>query len=347
MTIKPLDLDFAEKIKEKINNKTKPMGSLGQLEALALQLALLQNQQHCLWQEQLAPLKPVLVVFAGDHGISDEGVSIAPSSVTRQMVINFLQGGAAINCFCRSNNIVFNVVDCGLLEAIAEKSSMLITQRLGAGTYNFSRQPAMSLAQVETGLSYGDHLVAHYLRQGHNILLLGEMGIANTSSAAALMAALTSYSVEDCVGYGTGISSEQYQHKLALIKQALARLTGQEKIPELLSQLGGFEIVQLVGVIVAAAKQGLPVMIDGFIVSVAALLASKLEPNVLDYLIFSHQSDEKGHQLLLTYLQAKPLLSLGLRLGEGTGAALAFPLLTAAVSFYNDMATFDSAGVTV
>ncbi|MBU2892164.1 nicotinate-nucleotide--dimethylbenzimidazole phosphoribosyltransferase [Colwellia sp. D2M02] len=369
----------------KIDGKTKPVGALGELETLAKQLMLIQWQRMTVneghsdlgfsLKTKLSLTKPMMLVFAGDHGINEAQVSIAPSAVTRQMVLNFLSEGAAINCFCRNNDIGMTVIDCGVLDAISDKDKAeyvennvnFVVQRLGAGTHNIANQAAMSLRQVEQGLSYGEKVVTQQLALGCDVILLGEMGIANTSSASALMLALTSYSVDDCVGMGTGITELQLAQKKRLITQALARintlnnpsLDGVEEVDNtvyiktLLSELGGFEIVQMVGAILAAAKASVAVVVDGFIVSVAALVAVKINANVVDYLIFSHVSQEKAHQGLLNEFKqdsryhTKSLLSLGLRLGEGSGAALAYPLLTAAASFYNNMASFEDAGVTV
>jgi nicotinate-nucleotide--dimethylbenzimidazole phosphoribosyltransferase len=346
-------------IQSKIDGKTKPVGSLGQLEALALQLALI-TQQRVNNEDELVNIElsnPLMLVFAGDHGVNKHNLSIAPSVVTRQMVINFVQGGAAINCFCRSNNINFNVIDCGILASIDQSlpaNDILIEQRLGEGTCDFSSQAAMTLTQVELGLDYGQRLVERSITKGVDILLLGEMGIANTSSASAIMSALTGNAVTDCVGVGTGITPKQLNDKVTLISQALERIdSGKDKssVLRVLSEVGGFEIVQMVGAILAAAQQALPIVVDGFIVSIAAFVAFKLDSNVKDYLIFSHLSQEKAHQLLLSEFNLpdnrKPLLNLALRLGEGTGSALALPIIQAAASFYNDMASFESAGVTV
>jgi nicotinate-nucleotide--dimethylbenzimidazole phosphoribosyltransferase len=390
--IKPLDKSLEQAIQATIDGKTKPIGALGQLETLAKRLQLIASQRARISitvndsdvlnrnEVKLSLTKPNMLVFAGDHGINKENLSIAPSHVTRQMVLNFLHGGAAINCFCRSNQIALTVIDCGILTAISptdipEYSASacstslpipptLIEQRLGSGTLNFSIQAAMTKVQVEQGFAYAYNLVKQLSDEGVDVILLGEMGIANTSSAAAIMAFLTPHSVEQCVGRGTGISDEQLARKLRLIKRALQRISTtlplhdasqltEQKLKTLLSELGGFEIVQMVATILAAASRSIPIVIDGFIVSVAALVAARIEPNVCDYLIYAHVSKEKAHQLLLTELaeisqsECKPLLDLGLRLGEGTGAALAFPLLQAAASFYNDMASFTEAGVTV
>lgn len=384
--ISPLNTKSLAFIQAKIDNKTKPLGALGALESLALQLALItaqrvqKNSGLTLSEDksssQINISNPAMIVFAGDHGINENSVSIAPSAVTKQMVLNFLQGGAAINCFCQSNDIALTVVDCGILQAISQdevpqirnntmKPVNFVEHRLGAGTNDFSAKAAMSITQVEQGFGYARQLINTQINQGVEILLLGEMGIANTSSAAALMSALTSFSVKDCVGRGTGITDEQLEKKINLIESALKRVGGseqnaedltQESVMLLLSELGGFEIVQMVSAILTAASANIPIIIDGFIVSVAALVALRLDNNVANYLIFSHVSQENAHQILLEELMSaqtfnesnsQALLNLGLRLGEGTGAALALPLIKASASFYNNMASFESAGVTV
>ncbi|RYZ88411.1 MAG: nicotinate-nucleotide--dimethylbenzimidazole phosphoribosyltransferase, partial [Moraxellaceae bacterium] len=217
---------------------------------------------------------------------------------------------------------------------------------IGAGTKNFSQEAAMSITDAEKSLNVGTSLANDFISRGFNVLAFGEMGIANTSSASALLAAITQEPVENCVGRGTGINDEQFAKKIFLIKRALSRVNKKSPLV-LLSELGGFEIAQIVGAMLATAQAGKIILVDGFIVSVAALITVEINPLARDYMIFSHQSHEKGHQLLLQKLNAKPLLDLGLRLGEGTGAALAIPLLKAAESFYNDMATFSSAGIDV
>ncbi|XPF96251.1 nicotinate-nucleotide--dimethylbenzimidazole phosphoribosyltransferase [Colwellia sp. RE-S-Sl-9] len=346
MEIKALNLEFESKIQDKINQKTKPVGSLGLLESTALQLALIQSNKSNKLISHISINKPTALVFAGDHGISEESVSIAPSCVTRQMVQNFIAGGAAINCFCKVNNIDFKVVDAGIIDPITDSSSRLINMRLGAGTKNFVHESAMTMEQVELGLSYGEQVVAPIIKNGSNLLILGEMGIGNTSSATAITARLTHSDVDLCVGVGTGITAEQLFKKKTLIEKALARFDSDEPLT-VLKEVGGFEIVEITGAILAAAQAGICILIDGFILSTAALVACKINSNVRDYLIFAHESHEFGHQLLLRHLKAKPLLNLGLRLGEGTGAAVALPLLTAAAAFYNNMASFEDAGVTV
>jgi nicotinate-nucleotide--dimethylbenzimidazole phosphoribosyltransferase len=337
--IPPLDKTNVAAITVTINTKTKPLGALGELETLATQIALIQKTKTI-------HINPVMIVFAADHGIADEGVSIAPSIVTQQMVLNFLQGGAAINCFCRTQNLPLFVVDAGIKYPIEPHSAELINQRIAAGTKNISQEAAMSLSDAEKAISLGAALADDFIKQGFNVIALGEMGIGNSSSAAALLAAITEQPLANCVGRGTGISDEQFAKKTALLETALARITDRSPLP-LLSELGGFEIAQMTGAMLATARAEKIILVDGFIASSAALLAAEINPNVKDYMVFAHQSHEQGHTLLLQRLNAKPLLNLGLRLGEGTGAALALPLLKAAESFYNDMATFASTGITV
>ncbi|MCS6204319.1 nicotinate-nucleotide--dimethylbenzimidazole phosphoribosyltransferase [Shewanella baltica] len=336
-------------IQQKIDLKTKPPGALGQLESLALQIARVQaTDLQQTDQPQNTVLKivhPTMLVFAGDHGIAAEGVSIAPSEVTRQMVQNFAHGGAAINVFCRQVGFKLEVIDCGILTPV-EGVEGIIEQRLGAGTGAIHLEPAMALETVDKGFAMARDLIERHHQAGCNLVAFGEMGIANTSSAAAIMAAIMQLDVIDCVGRGTGINSETLERKLMLIELALllhqSALTGPKSV---LACLGGFEIVQMTGAMLAAAERKMLVVVDGFIATAAALVAVQIAPNVRDYLIFAHQSDEQGHQRMLEFLQAKPLLSLGLRLGEGTGAALALPLIQASVNFYNQMASFSDAGI--
>jgi nicotinate-nucleotide--dimethylbenzimidazole phosphoribosyltransferase len=353
-TIKSLNKNGLAEIQQTIDTKTKPLGALGQLEDLARQLTLIQSQHSDVATVKITVSKPTMIVFAGDHHIAQQNISIAPSEVTRQMVLNFLHGGAAINCFCRSNHIEMKVVDTGILSPLTleEKSihQHFYEQRLGSGVNDISIKSAMDEKQVKQGLTYGKNIAIQVIEQGCNVLLLGEMGIGNTSSASAILMAYSQESVEQCVGNGTGINSEQLTVKKHLIEKAVARLEPAKVLLDplyVLKELAGYEIVQMVGAILAAAEQGITVLIDGFIVTSAAMVAVKVNPHVHDYLIFAHQSNENAHQLMLGILDAKPLLNLDLRLGEGTGAALALPLLRSAASFYNDMASFESAGVTV
>ncbi|OBS97377.1 nicotinate-nucleotide--dimethylbenzimidazole phosphoribosyltransferase [Vibrio tasmaniensis] len=347
-----LDTQYSQSIQHRIDQKTKPLGALGLLEKVAHQLALIQSQGKETAVKHIDLNKPSIIIFAGDHGVADEGVSIAPSAVTQQMVLNFLSGGAAINCFCAVNNVDITVVDTGILLPVESDSDMLISQRLGTRTNNFANEAAMSLETVERGIELGTELVSRTISNGTNIIMFGEMGIGNTSSASAILSALANRTAIECVGLGTGINYEQLARKVAVVEQGVARCKGLDlkevkDTKEVLAQVGGYEIVQMVGAFLGAYQNKTPVLVDGFIVSVAAYVATLIESNCRDYMIFAHRSEESGHKILLELLDAEPLLDLGLRLGEGTGAALAMPIIRAAAEFYNNMASFESAGVTV
>ncbi|OED64271.1 nicotinate-nucleotide--dimethylbenzimidazole phosphoribosyltransferase [Vibrio tasmaniensis ZS-17] len=347
-----LDTQYSQYIQHRIDQKTKPLGALGLLEKVAHQLALIQSQGKEAAVEHIELNKPSIIIFAGDHGIADEGVSIAPSAVTQQMVLNFLSDGAAINCFCAVSNIDITVVDTGILLPVESDNDMLVSQRLGTRTNNFANEAAMSLETVERGIELGTELVSRTISNGTNIIMFGEMGIGNTSSASAILSALANRTAVECVGLGTGINNEQLARKVAVVEQGVARCKGLDlkevkDTKKVLAQVGGYEIVQMVGGFLGAHQNRTPVLVDGFIVSVAAYVATLIEPNCRDYMIFAHRSEESGHKILLELLDAEPLLDLGLRLGEGTGAALAMPIIRAAAEFYNNMASFESAGVTV
>jgi nicotinate-nucleotide--dimethylbenzimidazole phosphoribosyltransferase len=338
-SIASLDTALKPALLDKINNKTKPMGALGQLETLALQLGLIQNS--------LSPTlnHPVMMVFAGDHGIVEAGVSAYPQAVTQQMVGNFLQGGAGINVFARLNDMQVRIVDSGV-NYVFPAHPKLINAKIGMGTANFLTTPAMSLTQCQQALTQGAALAQTEITAGSQVLGFGEMGIGNTASAAALMAVLTGLPVAQCTGRGTGLDNAGLQKKTAIITAAIQKhqIDATDYL-RVLATFGGFEIAMMTGAMLGAAAQKTVILIDGFIASAALLVAAKMQPNLLDYCVFAHCSDEVGHRWLLDYLHAKPLLSLGLRLGEGTGAALALPLLKAAVSFLNEMASFETAQV--
>lgn len=337
-SIKKVSEKLLEAIDHKINTKTKPVGALGRLEALARQVALIQNS--------LTPVlsKPHILVFAADHGIARDGVSAYPQEVTFQMVMNFLSGGAAINVFSKQNGMNLKVVDAGV-NFDFESHPDLIDAKVASGTESFLRKEAMTLPQLEQAMQKGAGLVKEIHKNGCNVMGCGEMGIGNTSSAAMLMHAFTGIPLEDCVGRGTGVDDQGYSKKLEVLGQAL-KTHGVSNDPKaVLSTYGGFEIAMMCGAFLGAAALGMIILVDGFIASAAFLSAMQFEPNVRDYTIFCHQSEEKGHKLMLQHMQAQPLLDLGMRLGEGTGCAVAYPLLQSAVNFLNDMASFESAGV--
>ena len=329
------DSELSAQLNRAIANKTKPPGSLGALETIALQIGLIQGTV------EVRLLQPTIVVFAGDHGVVAEGISAYPQSVTWQMVENFLAGGAAINVFARQAGCDLHVVDAGVNHAFAPRPQ-LIDRKVGPGTANFARQSAMSADECATAMEHGMQIVAEL---PGNVIGFGEMGIGNTTAAAALMHKLTGVPVADCVGAGTGLTPEGILHKQRVIEAAVAKHVGVDDPLAILATFGGFEIAMMAGAMLKAAERRMVLLIDGFIVTSALLAAAKIAPAILDYCVFSHCSDENGHRRMLSHLGARPLLNLGLRLGEGTGCALALPLLQASSAFLREMATFESAQV--
>lgn len=318
-----------------IVSKTKPPGSLGVLETIAKQVGLIQQTV----QPRLA--QPAILVFAGDHGVVAENVSAYPQSVTWQMVENFLTQGAAINVFARQNGCALHIVDAGVNHDFGPRAG-LIDRKIGPGTRNFAQEPAMTPQQCAQAMQHGMALVAGL--EG-NVVGFGDMGIGNTTAAAAIMHKITDRPVAACVGAGAGLAAGGIRHKQNVIKQATARHAAAIAPLDILRTFGGFEIAMMAGAMLAAAERRMVLLIDGFIVTSALLIAARLQPTILDYCIFSHCSDEHGHQHMMTYLGVRPLLHLDLRLGEGSGCALALPLLQAAVNFLCQMATFESAQV--
>jgi len=340
VSVKPVspvshDLDMA--LLEKIDGKTKPLGSLGKLEDLALRLGRMQESLNVQLNH------PHILVFAGDHGIAVEGVSPYPQEVTRQMIYNYLQGGAAINVFTAEHDIKLLVVDAGVNHHFGDCPG-LMNRKIAMGTANFLYQSAMTPDQCKTAMNHGAELVSEIHGQGCNIVGFGEMGISNTSSAALLMHHFCQAPMEDCVGRGTGLDDHGLNRKTEILIRAASRASVTEPM-DVLCQFGGFELAMMCGAILEAAHRKMAIIIDGFIVTATLLAAVRLEPHVKDYCIFSHESDEQGHRRMLAHLGVQPLLRMGLRLGEGTGAALAFPLIKSAVAFLNHMASFQSAGV--
>ena len=327
--------ELAARLERAIANKTKPPGSLGMLESVARQLGLIQKTVDVTLRQ------PAIIVFAADHGVVDEGISAYPQSVTWQMVENFLAGGAAINVFARQNGCALQVVDAGVNHEFGPRAG-LVDRKVGHGTANFAKQPAMSRADCEAALAHGMALAANL--EG-NVVGFGEMGIGNTTAAAALMHKLTGVPVVECVGAGTGLSPEGVMHKQRVIEAAVALHAPVSEPLDILATFGGFEIAMMAGAMLKAAERRMVLLIDGFIVTSALLVAARLQPAILDYCVFSHCSDEHGHRRMLAHFDARPMLNLSLRLGEGTGCALALPLIEAAAGFLREMATFESAQV--
>jgi nicotinate-nucleotide--dimethylbenzimidazole phosphoribosyltransferase len=311
-------------LQRRVDTRTKPQGSLGALEALAIQLGLV------LQTETPVLRSPHVLVFAGDHGVASDGVSAFPQSVTAQMVQNFRDGGAAINVLARQHNLALTVVDAGVAPA---------------GTRNFRLEPAMTPDQCARAIETGRRFASDAISGGSNALLLGEMGIGNTACAAMLLHRRTGWGLVDCVGRGTGLDDAALERKRRILEQASARCP--QPLPPMatLTEFGGFELAMLVGALLETARHRCIAVIDGFTVSVAALLAIEMDARVRERCVFSHCSAETGHRKLLAHLEARPLLDLQLRLGEGSGAAIAWPIITSAARLMSEMASFESAGV--
>jgi nicotinate-nucleotide--dimethylbenzimidazole phosphoribosyltransferase len=336
--ISPVDASLDAALQRKIDSKTKPLGALGSLESLTLQLGRVQRT--------LTPrvAQPHLFVFAGDHGAAKSGVSAYPQDVTWQMVENFLAGGAAINVFARQLGWGLSIVDAGVAHDFGPRAG-LIDRKIAPGTANYVDAPAMSADECTQAIAHGAALVRERLATGCTVIACGEMGIGNTASASLLTHCLTGTPLDLCIGRGTGLDDEGLARKKALLAKATARYQGQRDPLPVLAEFGGFEIAMMTGAMLAAAEGGALIVVDGFIVTAALLVAAKLEPAILDYCAFAHRSGEPGHRLQLETLRGRPLLDLDLRLGEGTGAALALPLIQAAVAFLAEMASFETAGV--
>ncbi|WP_020228264.1 nicotinate-nucleotide--dimethylbenzimidazole phosphoribosyltransferase [Acidovorax sp. MR-S7] len=329
------DAALAARLQHRIDHKTKPLGSLGQLERLALRLGLI------LGTETPALQAPQMLVCAGDHGLAARGVSAYPADVTWQMVENFLAGGAAVSVLARQHGLALTVVDCGVAKDFAPRPG-LVVRKVAHGTQDASQGPAMTRAQCEAAIANGREVVRAL---PGNALLLGEMGIGNTSAASLLLARLAGVDLAECTGAGTGLDDAGIARKRAVLRQALDANAGAVAPLNALAALGGFEVATLVGAVLQAASERRVVVVDGFITSAAVLVASRLQPLVLQRCVFAHRSGERGHAAMLEAMGAQPLLDLGLRLGEGSGAALAWPLLVSACAVLREMASFESAGV--
>jgi nicotinate-nucleotide--dimethylbenzimidazole phosphoribosyltransferase len=322
----------------RLDSLTKPLGALGSLEPLAARV--------CAMQRTLQPsiVQPVAAVFAADHGVADRGVSAYPRAVTEQMVRNFLNGGAAISVLARLQGIELWIVDAGV-DGDCGSHPRLIGSKVRRGTRDFVEQSAMTPEECREALRRGRAVIDQVVPAGGNTVLLGEMGIGNTAAAALLMHGLTGIPLAECVGRGTGLDDEGLARKRATLAAAAARKAPPEDPIELLAEFGGYEIAMLVGAMLGAAARRMLIVVDGFTVSVAAALAARIDRNVLDYCVFGHCSAEYAHRALLTYLEVRPLLDLGMRLGEGSGAAVALSVVRASLGLFTDMATFEGAGV--
>jgi nicotinate-nucleotide--dimethylbenzimidazole phosphoribosyltransferase len=331
-----------ERLQQRIDSKTKPLGSLGVLEKIAFQI----GSAHCTHYPSLR--NPVIVVLAGDHGIAREGVSAYPQEVTAQMVFNFLNRGAAINVFCKQNNIALEIVDAGVNHVFDDKyeeTNALYVTKIAMGTKSFLKNKAMTRQQLESCFIEGRNIVNRAVYNNRNVIGFGEMGIGNTSAATMLMSYICNLPIEQCVGRGTGLNDSQLENKIQILNQA-KRFHGDITDPkQLLYTFAGFEMAQMCAAMLEAYQHNMIILVDGFICSAVYLVAHAINPLLEDNAIFCHLSDEHGHQNLLHFLGVEPILKLNMRLGEGSGCAVAYPIINSAVSFLEDMASFESAGV--
>jgi nicotinate-nucleotide--dimethylbenzimidazole phosphoribosyltransferase len=336
--IPALNKEIGDQVRSYINQLTKPVGSLGRLEEIAIELAEMTASPF----PSVTP--PGVIVFAADHGVAKEGVSAYPQEVTAQMVLNFLNGGAAINVFSRQIGAKFTVVDVGVATDL--KGEGLISKKVRYGTENFCEKDAMSIEEAKQAVAIGYEQAEAMITGGIKCLIVGEMGIANTTASSTILALLSGKEIESLVGKGTGIPDEKLAHKRDVIQRALSARNPDVNDPlDILSKVGGLEIAAMAGAMLAGASHRIPILVDGFICSVAALIAKLFNPRVVDYMILGHRSKEIGHQVAIDMLGKQPLLDLGMRLGEGSGAAVAFPLLQFATKMLSEMATFSSAQI--
>ena len=349
--IHPVDRSIKAAIQAKIDNLNKPKGSLGRLEEIAMQV--------CLIQQTLEPslAHPCHLLFGGDHGIEREGVSLSPRQVTWQQMINFTHGGGGVNMFCRQHHFTLRIIDVGV-DCDLSSVPGIINRKIARGTKNFLYEPAMSEDEFNRAIEVGVEMADACHSEGCRILSIGEMGIANTSPSSIWMHIFGNIPLKDCIGAGAGLNSEGIRHKYEVLSKAVDRFYGQFGLngqygsiqpvqpTEVLRFFGGFEMIAAIGAMLRAAELGMIVLIDGFIMTACAIAAIRLYSYVQDYMIFTHCGDESGHKKMLDIVGAKPLLSLGLRLGEGTGALCAFPLIDSAVRMMNEMNNFDNAKIT-
>ena len=366
----PVDRSLQGAIQEKIDNLNKPKGALGRLEELAMQV--------CLVQQTLEPslAHPCHLLLGGDHGIEREGVSVSPREVTWQQMINFTRGGGGVNMFCRQHGFKLRIVDVGVDYDFCENQGdrsrdsldtsdhgpvpLILDRKIARGTKNFLYEPAMSEGDFDRAIQIGSDLVDDCVKEGCHVLCIGEMGIGNTSPSSIWMSLFGDIPLQDCIGAGAGLNNDGIRHKYEVLSKAMERfLENQEDrprdfgfqpnhgpVPLILRYFGGFEMIAAIGAMLRAAELHLIVLIDGFIMTACALGAIRLYPASQDYMIFTHCGDESGHQMMLDIVDAKPLLHLGLRLGEGTGALCAYPIVDSAIRMMNEMNTFDRAKIT-
>ncbi|PFH88617.1 nicotinate-nucleotide--dimethylbenzimidazole phosphoribosyltransferase [Bacillus sp. AFS088145] len=336
--IQPLDREMGQQVREYIDTLTKPPGSLGKLEELAIHLSEMTSESFPV----VSP--PGVIVFAADHGVVEEGVSAFPQEVTVQMVINFLNSGGAINVFSRQIGAMFEVVDIGVAADI--EADGFVNRKIRYGTNNFCQQDAITRAEAEQAIAVGYERAEQMIKQGIKCLIVGEMGIGNTTSSSAIAAVLSGQDIDVLVGRGTGIAQEKIRHKQDVITRAIKERNPDRNDPiDILAKIGGLEIAGMTGAMLSAAQNRIPILVDGFICTIAALLAREICVTAAEYMIVGHRSVEPGHEIALQLLGKKPLLDLDLRLGEGSGAAVAFPILQSATLMLKEMATFTSAGI--
>lgn len=338
--VEPVSEEWRTLAHERLDSLTKPLGSLGQLEAIAAQCVAIRRER---WAD---PVRKAVYIFAADHGVTAEGVSAYPSHVTRQMVLNFLAGGAAINVLARLHGVDLAIVDVGVAGAF-DGAAGLVQRKVAEGTRNMRYEAAMSEEELARALAAGAEMADRAVAAGQNVVAVGEMGIGNTTAASAITCALTGVPARSVTGYGTGVLSAAYERKIEVVQASVTRHLQDSPLSpmHILRCVGGLEIAAMVGMILQAARHRCILVIDGFIATAAAAIAVAQVPNTLGYLVAGHCSEERGHTVLLDHLGLHPLLSLGMRLGEGTGAVLAMPLVESALALYREMATFDSAGV--
>ena len=340
--IQPVNREMQAVIQQKIDNLNKPKGSLGRLEELAMQV--------CLIQQTMEPstAHPCHLLLGGDHGIEREGVSVSPREVTWQQMINFTRGGGGVNMFCRQHDFKLRIVDVGVDYDLSNVSG-IINRKIARGTKNFLYEPAMSEEEFDRAIAVGVDLVDACIAEGCRVLSIGEMGIANTSPSSIWMHLFGNIPLEECIGAGAGLDTPGIRHKYEVLSQAVEHYhhwsENQSQVAPL-RYFGGFEMVAAIGAMLRAAEQHLIILVDGFIMTACAIAAIRLYPAAQDYMVFTHCGDESGHKRMLDIVDAKPLLSLGLRLGEGTGALCAFPIVDSAVRMMNEMNNFDNAKIT-